>query len=325
LGEDKKIMNDIEIFKQKFDIYLKNYLDKKTQYLTNYTKDQDILDYCFYAKKITLAGGKRIRPYIAYLMYESFGGKEVEKALKVLVSLEVFHSFCLIHDDIIDRGTLRHGLPTLHIYIAKRLKKEKRYGDLDHIGTSQAMLVGDIFLSWSQENLNLNKDFAPNIMNRVKIIFYQMLHEVAIGQMIDVDITTRNKVAKTLIDEKIRLKTAGYSFIKPLQIGMTLTGEKLSKIDKFCEEFGLSLGTAFQTQDDLLDITSTEKELSKTVLSDVATHQHTYITQLGIKKAKEIMENNFKKAKALIENLPVEKNYKQKFFDLLGVIEKRTF
>lgn len=317
-------MNDIKVFKQKFDIYLKDYLDKKIQELTFYTKDSDVLDYVNYAKQITLSGGKRIRPYIAYLMYKSLGGKDTENALKLLVSLEVFHSFGLIHDDIIDRGNIRHGIPTSHVYIANKLKKEKRHGNLIHIGNSQAILIGDIFLSWSQENLSLNTDFDQRIIQKIKSHFYKMIDEVIIGQMIDVDIATRHKVSKELIDEKIRLKTAGYSFIKPLQIGASLAGKETEEIEKFCKEFGIAMGIAFQTQDDLLDITSTENKLYKTVLSDVANHQHTYLTQLGIRQAKEIINNNFKRAKGLIAELPIEKNYKQKLFDLVEAIEQRT-
>ena len=72
-------MNDLETFKKQFDSYLLDYLDKKTQGLTRYTKDTPVLDYVNYAKKITIKGGKRVRPYIAYLMYRILVGKRKKK------------------------------------------------------------------------------------------------------------------------------------------------------------------------------------------------------------------------------------------------------
>jgi geranylgeranyl diphosphate synthase type I len=259
-------------------------------------------------------------------MYGSLGGKDINNALKLLVSLEVFHSFELMHDDIIDKGTLRHGITTSHIYITNKLKKEKRSGDLIYIGNSQAILLGDILFSWAMESLNTNTDFNPKIINKVIKLFYQMADEVHIGQMIDIDLTTRKKVSKEFIDEKIRLKTAGYSFIKPFQIGAALAGRETSEVEKFCKEFGLKMGIAFQTQDDLLDITSTDEKLQKTTSSDKLQHQHTYFTHFkSLNIGKEIIETNFNEAKDLVKNLPVNQEAKKKFFDLIEIIQTRTF
>jgi len=320
-------LNDLQIFKEKFDPYLQNYLDKKIESITaNYTKDSSVLSYINYAKKFILAGGKRARPFLAYLMYQTLGGKETEKVLRLLVSLELFHAFGLMHDDIIDKGKLRHGIETSHTYITNKLKKEKRNGDLVHIGNSQAILLGDSFFTCSQEILNFNTDFNQKIMQNVKIHFYEMIDEVGIGQMIDVDIATRHKVSKELIDDKIRLKTAGYSFIKPLQIGASLAGRETNEIEKFCKEFGLRMGIAFQTQDDLLDITSNEKQLQKTTSSDKSQNQHTYFTyfkSLGV--GKEIIEKNFSEAKDLVRNFSIKENAKKRFFDLIEIIQTRTF
>ena len=319
-------MKDLEIFKKKFDPYLKDYLNKKILDIRKYTKNKSVIDYINYAKKITIIAGKRIRPYIAYLMYESLGGKNMKNALKLLVSLEIFHSFGLMHDDIIDRGSLRHGTLTTHIYITNKLKKEKRQGDLIYIGNSQAILLGDILFSWAMEGLNTNTDFNPKIISKVIKLFYQMADEVIVGQMIDVDITTRDKVSKEFIDEKIRLKTASYTFIRPLEIGASLANSLTTSIEKFCQAFGLCLGIAFQTQDDLLDITSNEKKLQKTTSSDKSQNQHTYFTYFkSLEVGKEIIEKNFREAKELIQKLSINENAKKKFFDLIKLIQTRTF
>jgi len=319
-------MNELEIFKQKFDHYLKGYLNKKIGNIANYTKDPSILNYIKYIKKIILAGGKRIRPYIASLTYEALGGKERERTLKLLVFLELFHSFCLVHDDIMDKASLRHNVSTIHKYILDMLSQQKRLNDLKHTGNSVSILAGDLLFNWSQEILNLNTEFNQKIMQKVKTLFYEMTDEVIVGQMIDVDITTRSKVSKDLIDEKTRLKTAGYSFIKPLQIGAALSTKENIDIQKFCFDFGLTMGIAFQTQDDLLDITSSTKQLGKTTSLDEPNRQRTYFSYYkSADEGKRIIKENFDKAKKLIENLRTEKIYKQKFIDLIETIERRTF
>lgn len=327
LEEEKiKIMNDLQKFKEKFDPYIQKRLEQKIKNISTYTKDSSVLSYLKYIETVVMSGGKRIRPYIAFLMYQVLAGKEIEKTLKFLVSLELSHSFCLVHDDIMDKADLRHKVPTVQKYITNKLYKEKRLNDLNHAGNSQAILIGDLLFSWSQEIINLNTEFDLETMQKVKRLFYEMVDEVIIGQMIDTDITTRNKVSKEFIDEKIRLKTAGYSFIKPLQVGASLAGRETNEVEKFCKEFGLRMGIAFQTQDDLLDITSSDKQLQKTTSSDKSQNQHTYFTYFkSLNEGKEVIAQNFKEAKELVQKLSINENAKKKFFDLIEIIQKRTF
>ena len=319
-------MNNLEVFKKEFDPYIQKYLDEKIQNTSKYSNDSSVLSYIDYIKTIVLSGGKRIRPFIAYSMYLALGGKETEKVLNLLVFLELFHSFCLVHDDIMDKADLRHKTSTVHKYIETKLIKEKRFGDLKHVGNSEAILIGDLLFSWSQEIINLNTEFDFKNMQKVKSLFYEMTDEVSIGQMIDVDIATRKKVSKDIIDEKTRLKTAGYSFIKPLQIGAALSDNSNRNIEEFCEEFGLRIGIAFQIQDDLLDIISTDEQLQKTTSSDKSQHQHTYFTYFkSLGEGKEIIEKNFREAKDLVRNLSIKEDAKKRFFDLIELIQTRTF
>jgi len=319
-------MNQLQLFKKEFDPYIRQYIEQKIKNITKYTKDSFIISYLGYIKTIVLSAGKRIRPYVAYSMYLALGGKETEKVLKFLVSIELFHSFYLVHDDIMDKASLRHSVSTVHKHVADMLKKGERLNDLNHIGNSQAILIGDLLFSWSQEILNLNKDFNQKIAHKAKRLFYEMVDEVTVGQMIDVDITTRKKISKELIDQKTYLKTAGYSFIKPLQIGAALSGNSNKDIEKFCKEFGLRMGMAFQTQDDLLDITSTDEELQKTTSSDKSQHQHTYFTFFkSLDEGKKMIKENFEKAKKLVENFPLGDKNKNKLLNLVEIIEQRTF
>jgi geranylgeranyl pyrophosphate synthase len=319
-------MDNLKIFKEKFDVYLKDYLDKKIKNISKFTKDPSILNYVNYLNENSLHGGKRIRPYLAYLMYQTLCEKKNEKIFELLVFLEIFHIYCLMHDDIMDKANLRHGIPTAHAYVSDYLKKGKRIGDFEHVGNSQAILLGDILLAWSQEIPSSNKEFPQEIIDKVQTIFYEMTDEVIVGQMIDVDMVTRKEVSKELIDEKTRLKTAGYSFINPLLIGAALCGKDNAEIKTFCQEFGLTMGMAFQTQDDLLDITSSEKKLGKTTSLDKSQNQHTYFTYFpSLEYGKKIIADNFDLAKKLVEKLKIENSHKQKFLDLVETIEKRGY
>lgn len=293
-------MKNLELFKKEFDPYLRNFLDQKIRGIKNYTKSLFIYNYLNYTKTIFLKGGKRIRPYVAYLMYESLEGRDKKNALKLLISLELFHAFCLVHDDIIDKGTLRHNMQTLHIYIADKIKKRQK--DYSHIGNSQAMLVGDLLFAWSQEIINSNTDFNQKIMKNIKHNFYEMVTEVVLGQMLDVDITTHSKLSLKTTDEKNRLKTASYTFIRPLKIGACLAGKLTKEVKQFCEEFGLALGIAFQTQDDIFDEADS-----------------------AIQSGKRIIERNIKTAKQLLDKLSITDSEKGKFFALIEIIQNRTF
>lgn len=277
VGKPEGIMG-MQEFKERFDPFLEGFLDQKRNDLTEFTSDLPILDYVDYTVRVTTERGKRIRPYMAYLMYSALGGDNTEGALKALTSLELFHSFSLIHDDIADEGSTRHGLETVHLYIAGKIKER---GITDHlrVGKSQATILGDLLYNWSQEALNTSVGFPQETKNKLGKNFNRMADKVAIGQMIDVDLPTRKTVPTTLIGDKIMLKTASYTFIEPMLIGAVLAGKDTDDVKKFCEEFGLLLGIAFQTQDDFFDIMFSEEILGKTSSSDTKQRQHTYFTQ----------------------------------------------
>ncbi|HVF10737.1 MAG TPA: polyprenyl synthetase family protein [Abditibacteriaceae bacterium] len=264
---------------------------RKTQSYTRYSNDPLLRSIWDYPGRLVAARGKRIRPYVAYLMYQSLsdgGEQEDEGALRLLVALELFHLFCLIHDDIIDKGAERYSLPTLHRYVAAELDKENRLSDHNcpnhawrdhaHIGNAQAILLGDMLFAWSQEAFHANRDFSCGTLHEARGYFSSMIDEVVIGEMLDVDMTTRHMTSREAIYQKMLLKTASYTFIRPMQIGAALANRG-EQCEAFCHDLGLSLGLAFQIQDDLLDIVGTSKSTRKSVFSDLREHQHTYFTQ----------------------------------------------
>src|SRR3989304_8022981 len=136
-------MYSLKEFKQIFDPVLEEFLEKRISEFLQNTSDPFIKDFVSYSKNLTLAGGKRVRPYIAYVMYVANGGKDIESAIKLFLSLEIFHTFTLMHDDIMDKANTRHGVKTLHSYVLGELKEQKRVDDLENVSKAQGILVGD--------------------------------------------------------------------------------------------------------------------------------------------------------------------------------------
>jgi geranylgeranyl pyrophosphate synthase len=289
----------LEKFKRVIDPLIDSFIQKKIDELP---KDRDFIFLANYFKylKDFIKDGKRIRPYVAYITYLSFGGKNNKDLIKNLVFLEIFHYFCLVHDDIMDNSKKRHGIKTVN----------------EKFGNSEAILLGDYLFSWAWEILlaiKLDDDRKEKLIS----LFRETVDDVFLGQILDVDSTHKKIVSNDLILKKTLHKTAGYSFIKPMLIGLLLTKEYNNENKKFCNKLGKNLGLAFQIQDDLLDITSDFKG-NKTPLKDITEGTHTifsnYVFKNGSNKEKEILAKNFGK------NINNPEEVKKVFYDS-GAIE----
>lgn len=284
----------VQAFKQRFDKALVRVLDRKVREMHSLTNDTVVRSVVAHARTLATAGGKRIRPYLAYTVYRAAGGRS-ERVIDTLVGLELFHVFALVHDDIMDRGETRHGVATAHM----------KFGD------AQAILVGDLLFNWASELI---------ASSRGQPIFAKMVDEVILGQMLDVDAVQRDKVTDRFIDDKMRLKTASYSFIRPMQFGVSLAGntKQEPRMMKFCERFGLPLGLAFQIQDDLFDLTGSSRHLGKSVMNDVKEGQKTVFTQYASRDPKNRALLNRMKGKKLTAS---DQKRLKRMFEESGAIE----
>ncbi len=250
-----------------------------------------------YPRRLVAARGKRIRPYVAYLMRCALSEDDEPRAepgvLRTLMGLELFHLFCLIHDDIVDQGGERHALPTTQKFVIEKLRAENRLRDHAHIGNAHAMLLGDMFFAWSHEAFCAQGDFDSGTLRAALHYFQLMIDEVVIGEMMDVDMTTLRSTSSAAIHQKMLLKTASYTFIRPFQIGAALAGQS-ELMENFCRDFGLSLGIAFQVQDDLLNLIGTCGGAQKTALSDLREGQHTYFTQHIFDHGTSVQQNELR-------------------------------
>lgn len=352
-------MYSLKEFKEIFDPLLKEFLDKRIDEFLEKTSDPFIKDFVLYSNKLTLSGGKRIRPYIAYVMYKANGGKNAEAAIRLFVAFEIFHTFALIHDDVMDKQNKRHGVNTIHAYILTKLKEGNRVADLDNASKAQAILIGDLYFSWALEIFLDNKNFPEKNLSKAHDYFYKMIDEVCLGQILDIDTTTREIAAEELITDKTRLKTSRYTFVRPAQIGAHLANPD-NDLDEYSEKLGTKLGMAFQLQDDLLDIIGDVKILEKNILRDVSDRQHTFFTNYiftkgssqqkekfltffgkelsknqqqevikifieagAIDEGKKLILQNLNYAKIIIGDSKLSNEYKDICFDLIKIMQER--
>lgn len=350
----------LRAFKRRFEGYLKQFLNRKNVGIERYTADPSVLMTVRYTSHLIMAGGKRFRPYLAYLMFVASGGRPRRELFRILVAVELFHFFCLIHDDIIDRGRERHGLKTVHEHLETFMKTHGRMGDRRHIAEGEAMLMGDLLFAWAFEILEEARGFPLERLKRARAVFRRLVEEVIVGETLDVDTTTRKSISSDLVMEKIVLKSARYSFVRPMQFGLALKGED-NRLAQFCETFGTALGIAFQVHDDLFDLTSSEERIKKTTMSDLEAHQHTPYTQYlrtrgsaqqrraferyfgkpltlaqrrrartllessgAINYGRRLIERYLKKAQRLLERSEIRLTWKRQFSDLIETLRIRS-
>lgn len=236
-----------------------------------------------------MAGGKRLRPCLAMEFARLFGGN-VEAALDYGCSLEMIHTFSLIHDDMpcMDNDELRRGKPTNHMV----------YGE------ATALLAGDSLLSFAFETLE--SAYASDKQN---IEAYKLLAHctgpcgMCAGQQIDLE--NEGKEIDIEILETLHEKKTGALIKCACLLGCIASGKNSTDEEyRDAEEYASCIGLAFQIADDILDVTGDETKLGKKCGSDEKECKNTYVTLMGIDKAKELANKLCDKAKTIISKYP---------------------
>lgn len=243
-----------------------------------------------------LAGGKRLRPVLMMETYRMFGGRS--KVIEpFMAAMEMIHTYSLVHDDLpaMDNDEYRRGRKTTHVV----------YGE------DMAILAGDALLNYAFETavkaFVLEPEDSLTIGNAIRVLgekagIYGMLG----GQVIDVK-ETGHAVSKDVLDTIYELKT-GALIEAAMMIGAILGGASQEEV-KTVERIASLVGLAFQVQDDILDVISTQEELGKPIHSDEKNEKTTYVTLLGIDDAKKVVEEKSEEAISLLQTLPNENPY----------------
>lgn len=238
------------------------------------------------------AGGKRLRPILCLASAEALG-KESDNLLPVACSLEMIHTYSLIHDDLpaMDDDDYRRGKLTNH----------KVFGE------GIAILAGDALLTRAFELL---AEVGCQAESSLKPVALQVICEVAraagslgmIGGQV-VDLVSEGQPIERETLTYIHTHKTGALFTASVRAGALMSGaseQELEALTVYAENFGL----AFQITDDLLDVTGDETKLGKPVGSDERNKKATYPSLYGLEKSRELAREAVAKAVSALRPLP---------------------
>ncbi len=224
----------------------------------------------------TLAlGGKRIRPIMALLSCDFFGG-DIKEAMNPAMGIEIFHNFTLLHDDIMDDAPIRRGKETVY----------KKWN------SNIAILSGDTMFALAYKYITqTDSKYLKTILE----VFNKTAIEVCEGQQYDMNYETEDNISISDYMKMIRLKTAVF-LGAALKIGALIAETNRNNVDHiYC--FGENLGMAFQLQDDYLDVFGNEAKFGKKTGGDIITNKKTFLYLKAFELARgeelKVLEENF--------------------------------
>ena len=246
-----------------------------------------------------LGGGKRIRPALLLAALEDYG-TDPAAGFPAAAALEMIHTYSLIHDDLpaMDDDDLRRGRPSCH----------KAYGE------AAAILAGDGLLTQAFETvLGSDRDKIPEL---VEILSRNAGPEgMILGQTLDLAAEGRQDITFAELEDIDRYKT-GCLIAAALEMAAVIAGHPEDR--KTMQDIGMMLGIEFQIQDDILDVTSTEEVMGKS-LSDQDRQKATFVSTLGMGSAREMVADQDRRIRLLTRNLHMKPKKLMKVFDqLLG-------
>ena len=255
-----------------------------------------------------LIGGKRMRPYLAYITGEVLGANRADID-GVAGALECIHAYSLLHDDFpaMDDDDLRRGKPTCH----------KAFDE------ATAILAGDALQTLAFDIL-ANHKFSTEIIPKQLTLVRQLVNASGYqgmcgGQALDLAATDKTVSLDTL-ESLHSLKTGALleaSVLMAAECAMDISEQ--SKLT--LKEYAQLIGLAYQVQDDIIDITSTQEQLGKPQGSDVAANKSTYPALLGLQGAQQKADNLFQQALQALARLPYNT---QALADFATFIVKRS-
>ena len=229
--------------------------------------------------------GKLIRGFLIALGYKMLK-EDIDYSYYLSLAYELFQTSILVHDDVIDNDNLRRGKDTIHY---TNYKKYKSINDQDAKKTSEsiAMCIGDYGFFKVNEIIINNYKNSPHFTKLFKY-YNDIVLKTVEGEIIDVILSFEGKynVLQKDLEENImliyKLKTAFYTIIGPLCLGLILGGAEDEKL-KDIQNFGEKVGIAFQIQDDILGIYS---DMGKVIGSDIKEFKQTILYSYTIKNEK---------------------------------------
>lgn len=219
----------------------------------------DALEIVAAIETLTMRGGKRYRPALAYAAYCAVGGEPSDDIVTAGASLELLQTYLLIHDDWMDADEERRGGPAVHV----ALRGEHRD---PHLAASLAVLAGNLASAYAWELLTRVDVPEPRLRAAIDV-FLAIHQEVVIGQHLDL-------VGSERVSLMQQLKTGSYTVRGPLAIGAVLAGADAAQRAAL-EAYGAPLGEAFQLRDDLLGTFGERRLIGKPTGGDLRAGKRT--------------------------------------------------
>lgn len=324
-------MKFLETYRPKIKEALSEFFDNQIPHLYPVNRwGKDVIERL---KEFSLSG-KMIRGALILFAEEMFTGSYSPNALKAAVSMELFQTGLLIHDDIMDEDTTRRGKTTIFYQYAE-LAKTMNIQQFYHFGESMGICVGDIAFFLGFENL-ANLETSPSLLNKIYQTFSREMCFVGLGQMQDVfySITDENLSENTILSIYL-YKTSRYTFSLPLMIGAILGKAKKHTI-ACLETIGENLGIIFQIKDDELGLFGEESITGKPVGSDIQENKKTlyywYLLKYTTPEEKKQLNTLFGSSSlskehlsyihSLIEKYGIQENISQKQQTLAQIVRE---
>ena len=250
-------------------------------------------------------GGKRIRPRLCLTSYSLFKDSIDRKILAPAAAIEVFHSFTLIHDDIMDKADVRRGVPTVY----------RKWNE------NTAILSGDVM---SIESYKLIAEAPAEVLPEALQLFSKTAAEVCEGQQYDMDFENMECVPMEDYLKMIGLKTA-VLIACSAKMGAVIAGAPAEDCERLYR-YGYDLGLAFQIADDWLDTYGDPAVFGKAIGGDIVNNKKSWLMTRAFEKASDEVRKRMISAMAMPVETDSQKEAKvaavKGIYDELGVGEE---
>ncbi|MEG1607100.1 MAG: polyprenyl synthetase family protein [Mucinivorans sp.] len=224
-------------------------------------------------------GGKRMRPLLLMLSSAIYTNHNTSQALDAAVALEVFHNFTLLHDDIMDKASVRRSRATVHVKWCENV----------------AILSGDAMLILAYQILT--RGSAPEKLSELLSVFNQAAMGVCQGQQRDMDFEKMETVSAEQYIDMIRLKTS-VLMAAATKMGGIIGGATNLQCSALYD-FGLNMGLAFQIQDDWLDTYGSSETFGKQIGGDIAVGKKTFLHIAALERGNTEQRQVIRKSRSL--------------------------
>ncbi len=230
-------------------------------------------------------GGKRIRGALVMAGYAMCGGTDAVMITRAATALEMIHAYILIIDDIQDRSALRRSQPTVHEVLAKYHQDHGLKGNAAHVGVALALnaaLTGAHAAQVLLAGLQVDQELRIKVLGIVN----QTMLTTAHGQTVDIMNEVTAEPSTDDIERTLEWKTAHYTILNPLCVGMVLAGADCEDTDAI-RGYALHTGKAFQITDDIIGVFGDDQQTGKSAKDDIREGKRTVLIDYAMRQGSD--------------------------------------